>query len=486
MKTPRSYPALLIAFIVLSVPAVRAGTLYWTKPTADLIWSNSSNANWNPASDGSGTYQSWTASSDANIVTPSATIDIAGGTVTAGSLTVSAGATFTGANSTATGLIISGASGSSGSGDFSMADNATSDAVVKISLTDSTSGHTGYNGIITVGAFTSASSGLQLGADNKVTTPSVPLTGSDVNTRVVLNGGKLFIAGGVANTTAVIGSLSGSGSVVVGNVFSSNSGTRTLKVDQSTNTTFSGNIGSLTTTQANNILALTKSGTGRLTIQAGSATGYTGDTTVTQGQLYLSGTFGNTVASTVNQGNFVVKSGATLGLDGTFNVGGAKTITLESGGIFDAGTVVVDGIGTTTSVGLVTQGTVTLLFSLGTAQDQVTFADASMIGSAAGGTGSILLDFSDSGDATVGLTYNLISFGGTTQGIVLTDFALAQSSIDAGWTGSFGYGGDGNTLQFTVLTVGAIPEPSTYALLTGGLAIGLAIWRRQVRREEKQ
>jgi len=31
----------------------------------------------------------------------------------------------------------------------------------------------------------------------------------------------------------------------------------------------------------------------------------------------------------------------------------------------------------------------------------------------------------------------------------------------------------------TALTVSAIPEPSTYAALSGVLALGLAVWRRR-------
>lgn len=483
MKTPRSYPALLGATVLLSMPAAFAETLYWNKTTDHLIWSNTSNTNWTTTSGGT-VYQSWTASDDAVISTPSAVIDLGGSAVTASSLTVTSGATFTGSGSTSTGAIISGAGGFSGGGSFSLVDNATNNAVVKISLTDSTLGHTGYNGTITVGTFTSASSGLQLGADNKVTTPSVPLTGSDANTLVVLNGGNLFIAGGVAGTTAVIGSLSGTGAVLVGNVFSSNSGTRTLEVNQSANTTFSGVIGATTLSQTNNVLALTKTGSGSLTIQASGASGYSGATTASQGALYLSGTFGSTTSggTNINQGDFVVKSGATLGLDGTFNVGGAKTVTIESGGTLDAGTFVFDGIGTTTSAGLVFQGTTRISFSLGTAKDMVTLADASMIGSASGGDGSILFNFSNAGGTTAGSTYDLISFGGTTKGIVLTAFALSQSSIDAGWTGSFGYGGDGNTLQFTVT---AIPEPGVFAVLAGGAGLGLALFRRGRRKALK-
>lgn len=258
------------------------------------------------------------------------------------------------------------------------------------------------------------------------------------------------------------------------------SGTRTLRVEQATDTTFSGVIGSTTTTQTSNVLALVKAGAGRLDITSTETSSYAGDTTVEGGKLYLAGTFGSTSAggANINQGNFIIKTGATLGLSGTFNIGAAKAVTIEDGGTLDLskGNATLDCIGSTvTSKGLVFGGNATLLASVGADGSTLTFADASMTGSATGGDGSIQVKFTNTG-AQIGGTYDLISFGGTTPGIALTAFALAQESIDAGWAGDFTYGGDGNTLQFTV---SAIPESATTAALLAGLAVATVVLRRR-------
>ncbi|EIP97929.1 autotransporter-associated beta strand repeat protein [Opitutaceae bacterium TAV1] len=479
--------AVIATFVLAApVPSLRADTQYWNRTAAGLVWANASNANWAAAEDGT-TYASWGAGNDAVIVTPSAAIAFGGSNVSAASLVIRNGATFThtgtgsGGN---TGLRITGANGASGSGDFSLTENMDSAASLRVFLESHVAGSTGYNGTITVNSFSNTSSGLYLGADSKNTDA---YTGTDANTRIVLNGGALFLNGGLAGNTATLGSLSGSGRIALASVFSVNSGARTLRVEQVTDTIFAGDIGSRTISQGNNSLALTKAGAGSLTIRAGSASGYAGTTTVEQGTLHLVGVFGSDSAGgqNVNQGDFVVKSGATLGLDGTFNLGGAKALTIEDGGVFDAGRTTLDGIGTTTSKGFVFEGRATILFTLGSGDtgDLVTLVDASMVGQSSGAADSIFFNFTNAGDAQAGESYDLIRFGADARaGIALTEYALSQQSTDAGWAGSFSYSEDGKTLQFTVTAVGStIPEPGAAALLLGGAAVGLLAMRNRIR-----
>lgn len=479
-------PCLAAFAFALLAPSTRvqAATQYWNKPAAGLTWSNSGNANWTSTADGS-TYTTWVSGNDAVIVTPSAAITFGGSYVTAASLTALDGAAVTHTGSTNTGMRITGANGSSGSGDFSLSENTGSAADLRVFLQSHVAGSSAYAGTITVNAFSSTTSGLYLGADGKTTAAGAAFTGTGTGTRVVLNGGALFLNGGLADLAATLGYLSGSGRIALGNVYSSNSGTRTLRIEQTADTMFTGDIGSRTIDQTNNLLALTKSGSGSLTIKAGEASGYAGTTTVEQGTLRLVGTFGSSSVSggAVNQGNFVVKAGAILGLDGTFNLGGAKTVTLEDGGVLEAGRLTLDGAGTTTSKGLVFEGTATIRFDLGSGEtgSLITLVDSSMTGQSSGTDGSLLFNFSNAGDAEIGTTYDLIQFGSVSS-IVLTEYALSQASIDAGWAGEFKYSGDGKTLQFTVTSVGStIPETGTVALLAGLAALGVAGVVRRLR-----
>ncbi|RRJ94791.1 autotransporter [Opitutaceae bacterium TAV4] len=477
LSVAASLPSAVMLALAVLAPAtsVRGATQYWNKAntTPPLVWATNNNPNWTDADDGTN-YAVWGgASTDAVIVTPSASIAFGGSIVNAASLTIRGGATFTHNGATNTGVNISGANGTSGSGDFSLSENSASTARLGVYLGSHTVNSTGYNGTITVNSFTNTSSGLYLGSDSKLAAAGAAYTGTDTNTRVVLNDGTLFLHGGLAGTTATLGSLSGSGRIALSNIASANSGTRTLKIQQNTNTTFTGDIGSLTTTQTNNLLALTKSGTGSLTINADDASGYAGDTIVEQGTLRLNGTFGNTAVSggAINQGNFVVNSDATLALDGTFNLGGAKTVTIKTGGTLDAGRMTLDGAGTTTSAGLVFEGIATIRFALGSEDtgSLITLADASMKGQSSGAADSIFFNFTNAGDAQAGATYNLIHFGTDARtSIVSTEYALSQESIDAGWVGNFSYSDNGRTLRFTVSAVGStIPEPGTVALLAG-------------------
>ena len=148
-----------------------------------------------------------------------------------------------------------------------------------------------------------------------------------------LSGGALTLNGGMLDmfttTEVTVSSLSGATNSAIGST-STTAGTSTLTVDQSEATTFSGVI---TNNGAARVLALTKTGTGSLTL-AGTNT-YTGATTVSGGQLM--GVTGGSCSGSVIQ----IVDGATNGVklaaaDGqwvcaglTYDVGGNQSVLFD-------------------------------------------------------------------------------------------------------------------------------------------------------------
>ncbi|QYY35079.1 PEP-CTERM sorting domain-containing protein [Ruficoccus sp. ZRK36] len=461
-----------LGLIGLSASA-NAQTLYWNGGFAgDQAWSTSTDVTaWSTTPTGSPeTY--WVNGSDAVFTTTEPEIII--WTATANNVTVQDGAIFTVVGTGGRSLTITGG----GSGDFTIQDNDNSDGVLRLTL----NGSSAWDGTITAKEF-------GVSTDSGLIVDSAGATG--IETKIALDGGAFMLGTGVRNSTVTIGELSGTGSVKMRGTYSSTGGVRMLKVDQSTNTTFSGTIGA-SKTQVSNVLAFTKAGTGTLTVSSASGLStdswgaYTGVTNIEGGALYYVGSSDTTYSLISGQGAYTLYSGATLGLDGTINFGSSVSgvVTVQDGGILDpgrqngSGTMTLAG-GDGTSLGLVFEGTANVLFNLGTEQDQIVLENDAMVGSASGGNGSVTFTFYNTGDVQVGQTYNIISFGGTTQGIDLSVFALSEDSILAGWAGTFGYGGDGNLLQFTVTSV--VPEPATTALIAGLMVLGVVVIRRRRR-----
>ncbi|CAN5833744.1 hypothetical protein BH09VER1_BH09VER1_47880 [soil metagenome] len=276
--------------------------------------------------------------------------------------------------------------------------------------------------------------------------------------------------------SATIGSLSGTGSGAWVNAAAGTVGTtKILTISQTTNTTYAGVLQDDGGTGSLRALALVKNNSGRLRL-TGTNTNV-GTTTISGGALYVNGT-------TSGQGAYSVGGSATLGGTGSIGLSGSNTVNVADGGNLDpgdksdvgiasVGTLVIGGA--TSGAGMTFGGTASIQFALGTTKDMITLTGSTMNGSASGGIGSITFDFNNTGAATT-TTYDLISFGGTTQGIALNTFALSASSISAGWSGTFVYGGDGNTLQFAATS---IPEPG--AVLLCGLGLGsLFLFRKRL------
>ncbi|MGE9293990.1 MAG: hypothetical protein ACQKBW_10285, partial [Puniceicoccales bacterium] len=205
--------------------SANAQTLYWNGGFAgDQSWSTSDSITaWSTTPTGSPeTY--WVNGSDAVFTITEPEIII--WTATANNVTVQDGAIFTVVGTGGRALTITGG----GSGDFTIQDNDESNGILRLTL----NGSSAWDGTITAKEFGAST-------DSGLIVDSAGATGTE--TKIALDGGAFMLGSGVRNNTATIGELSGTGSVKMRGTYSSTSGVRTLRVDQSTNTTFSGTIG---------------------------------------------------------------------------------------------------------------------------------------------------------------------------------------------------------------------------------------------------
>lgn len=147
--------------------------------------------------------------------------------------------------------------------------------------------------------------------------PNLDLSGGDIVLGTAFDGG-----------TATFGNLSGGGQVRMD--WGATSVTRTLSLNQTGNTTYSGVIG-FRSTQPNRIMNVIKTGAGALTL---TGTGiYTGTTAINGGTLLVDGILTTNTTSTVT-----LATNATLGGTGVIN--GATTV--QNGGTLSPGD---DGVG---------------------------------------------------------------------------------------------------------------------------------------------
>src|SRR5690606_24571958 len=110
-------------------------------------------------------------------------------------------------------------------------------------------------------------------------------------------------------------------------------------------------------------------------------------------------------------------------------------------------------------------------FQLGTLSDLIVIDDGTLIGPAAG---FVTLNFSDAGGFAAG-DYTLFDYStGTAVDLDPGDFVVGDTI--EGYSFSF------LTVDSTLVaraSLSAVPEPSTYAVLAGLGALGLAAWRRR-------
>jgi len=215
-------------------------------------------------------------------------------------------------------------------------------------------------------------------------------------------------------------------------------------------------------------VAVSKSGTGKWVLSG--ANSYTGTTTVSGGTLLING---NQSAAT---GAVSVASTATLGGSGT--IGGATTIANgaflapgNSPGMLTFGSSLTLNATSTTTMELAGNGGVA-----GTDFDKIVVPGAIAF------NGTLNIVSFGGYDLNQTATYDLFDFGSSTGNFANVSVAATALTNDSGvWTGSTLDG----TVNYSfsqangILSVSAIPEPSTYAALAGLGILGFAIYRRR-------
>lgn len=278
------------------------------------------------------------------------------------------------------------------------------------------------------------------------------------------------------NSTTIVSRLSGSGGAIVSPSRSLNPSltlVRTLTVNQSADTTFSGTIAGV---NAGARIVLNKQGVGDLRL-AGEIN-LARQTSVTGGALYISGTNATFTNELVVGGNAISVDGATLGGLGTLVISGGDNVALSSTGRLAAGE---EGVIGRTTFNFIDGGNLDI--------------SAATAGSATG-----WLAFDLGSDASAGITFDQISL---TEGIFqigsglnFSDFAFTTQSGFApgeymlvatadGISGSLGVteglvGGYESSLEISgnnlILTV--VPEPQAIALILGSAGLLFVLRRR--------
>lgn len=427
---PRFAAASALALLLSTVaPFTHAANLTWATSAAGT-WNTSTTTAWNP---GPVAWSSSTSTTDVAVFdgTTNYTVTLAPSTdIYLGGITTSA---------TLGGVIIQTALGSSlnltgATPTFTLNNNAGGMDIYAVTK--------GSTGLTKAGAGT-----LSLYAANTYT-GGTTINAGQITVRVnnaihtsnalTMNAGFLSLAG--FNQT--VASLTGASGATV----RATAGTATLTVDGASSTTFAGSLSDgaaalrLNLTVAGGTLALT-----------GTSKAYRGATTISGGTLNL----GTSLAT----GSVDVSVGTLTS--------SVASVTLGTGAVsMSSGFITPGGVGTVGSFTLAANQTFTttggtLNFNIGGTFDQI-------IGS---GTGAFSLTNTtlalNDGVTSVAGSYLLFSgFGGTN-----TVSGLIITGLDPGFSGVLGANG--------VLTVSAIPEPSTWAALFGAAALGIAVLRRR-------
>jgi len=259
---------------------------------------------------------------------------------------------------------------------------------------------------------------------------AVSLTKGGVSTWI-LSGNNTYTGG----TTVSGGILEGTTSSLQGTI----SNNATVTFNQSSDGTYSGNMGGNGT--------LIKNGTGKVTL--GGANTYTGNTTINAGTLLING-------STASGSAVTVGNTGTLGGNGTVN----GTVLVQSGGTLAPGN----------SPGLLKTGSLTLEAG-STSAFQIDGTTRATLFDAVDVTGNLI--YGGTLSLTFGYvplitdTFNLFDWTGTYSGTFST-----VSFTNPGYAGNFDY-------ATGILSLTAVPEPAAWILAALGLTAAVVFRRRR-------
>lgn len=305
-----------------------------------------------------------------------------------------------------------------------------------------------------VGSAGSGGTLLVTGAGSSMTTSALLVGGDSDTTVTIADGatltGALTFGGGTGTSTLNIGNGGAAGTLNAATVEGA-VGTAYVNFNHTGALSFA--------PQLKGAIVVAKQGAGTTSLTAANT--YTGGTTVSGGKLLAN----NVTGSAFGSGAVTVQSGATLG--GAGFIGGLTTVA--TGGHLAPG----NSIGTLTFDNGLTLATGTFLdFDLGATSDllRITAGNFDVVGAT--------FNFTATGGYTPG-DYALIDWTGATAGaFTLGNFGIG--TVNRGIASDYSLWFDGSKLMLTA-SAAAIPEPSTYAMLAGGGALALALWRRRQR-----
>jgi fibronectin-binding autotransporter adhesin len=256
-------------------------------------------------------------------------------------------------------------------------------------------------------------------------------------------------AGGwyVDNGLAVIGGA-GTGNVTLANHFLYNNG-HDIVLGQS-----AGGVGTVTVTGSN---AQLNAGVDLTPLDVFGYSGYAGDTPAIDRGV------GNIIIGQGGTGHVTVTNNARMLAAQTF-IGSGSDLTLGSGGTIIGGFTAQNG----STVHALDDAT--FAFTLGAVNEASSFEAGSTFLVEPGA--DVIFQITQGSGFGFG-TYTLFDFAG---GSTIT--GLAGANLSATGLGGYGYAFDFTATQLN-LTVSAIPEPSTYALLAGSVGLGFVILRRR-------
>jgi autotransporter-associated beta strand protein len=271
---------------------------------------------------------------------------------------------------------------------------------------------------------------------------------------LILNGGTFYIGAPFAGNAATFSSLSGSGTIST--AYGATVGTRTISVNQSTDTTYSGVIGDAT---GSRLAGLAKSGAGTLTL-TGTST-YTGATAVSAGTLRVNGALGNTTTA--------VAAAGTLGGSGRITGAVAVSGTLDPG-------ATTPGTLTTGALTLATNSRIDWRISdwtgtAGTGHDSVSATSLNINATSANPVtlrinGDNLANFSESNRSFV-----LVQTTGGISGFDPSRFAIDASGLQ-GPAGSWTVTASGNQLLLSYTRPNSAPSFQSATLAAASAVVG--------------